>query len=129
MANKDAVLIHPELSYKIMGATFKIYNNLGWGHKEITYQRALALELDNLGLKFEREKFVSIEYDDRKIGREFLDFVVDGKVVVELKVTPKFGYVHINQVVSYLKNSDLQLAILIYFTKDGVRYRRILNSK
>lgn len=128
MTNKNAVLIHPELSYKIIGATFKIYNNLGWGHKEITYQRALAVEFNNLGLKFEREKFVSIEYDNRKIGREFLDFVVDGKIIVELKVIPKFGYIHINQVVSYLKNTGLSLAILVYFTKDGVRYRRIVRS-
>ena len=124
MANKDAVLIYPELSYKIIGAAFKVNNNLDWGHKEITYQGALALEFDNLGLKFEREKFVNIRYDDCSIGREFLDFVVDGKIVVELKVTPKFGY----EVVSYLKNSNLQLAILIYFTKEGVCYRRILNS-
>jgi len=121
-------LIYPELSYKIIGSAFKIYNKLGWGHKESIYQKSLALELNNLGLKFEKEKFVQTKYDGQEVGREFLDFIVENKIILELKVMPKLGYIHINQVVSYLKSTDLQLAILIYFLKDGVRYRRIINN-
>ncbi len=124
----ESKLIYPGLSYKIIGAAFKVYNELGWGHKESIYQKALALELSSSGLKFEKEKFVSLQYNNSEVGREFLDFIIDGKVVVELKVVPKFGYVHINQVVAYLKSTDLKLAILIYFLKNGVRYRRIVNN-
>ena len=121
-------LIEPELSYKILGAAFKTYNNIGWGHKEIIYQRAFAEELNKLGIRYEKEKFIRLEYNGVKLGREFLDFVVENKIVVELKVMPQMGYVHINQVVSYLKSTNLELAILIYFLKDGVRHRRIINN-
>lgn len=129
MTNRSAALIYPELSYKIIGAAFRVFNKLGWGHKESTYQKALALEFGDQKIKFDREKYLEVRYDNRMIGREFIDFIVENKIIVETKVAPKLGYIHINQVVSYLKNANLQLAILIYFNKTGVKYRRIINSK
>lgn len=69
-----------------------------------------------------------IDYKNQSIGRYFLDFVVDNKIVVELKIKPKFGYVHIKQVLEYLKAGSYKLAILIYFTRDGVKYKRIVNA-
>ncbi|MBI3114329.1 MAG: GxxExxY protein [Candidatus Harrisonbacteria bacterium] len=125
--NTPTELIYPELSYKIVGAAFNVYNNLGWGHDEKTYQRALAIELEKAGLNYEREKFVSIDYNGEKIAKKFLDFLVDNKIIVELKIVPKLGYVHINQVVSYLKGTNMKLAIVIYFLQDGVRFKRIVN--
>lgn len=120
-------ILHPELSYKVIGAAFSVYNKLGWGHRENIYQGALEVAFKELKLGFEREKFVAVTYNSKIVGREFLDFVVDEKIVVELKVMPKLGYIHINQVMSYLKATNLNLALLIYFLKDGVRYRRIVN--
>ncbi|MBI2075572.1 MAG: GxxExxY protein [Candidatus Harrisonbacteria bacterium] len=125
--NTPTELIYPELSYKIVGAAFNVYNNLGWGHDEKTYQRALAIELEKAGLNYEREKFVSIDYNGEKIAKKFLDFLVDNIIIVELKIVPKLGYVHINQVVSYLKGTNMKLAIVIYFLQDGVRFKRIVN--
>ena len=119
-------LLYPDLSYKIIGAAFTVYNELGWGHREAVYQRAFAKTLDELGIAFTREHPVTTSYHGVIVGRAFLDFIVEGKVVVELKVIPKMGYVHINQVVAYLTGTHLPLAILIYFLKDGVRYRRII---
>src|SRR3989344_6381045 len=116
-------LVYPKLSYEIVGAAFKVYNQLGWGHKESIYQKSFENELKKSGIKFEREKLVSVKYNNQEVGRGFLDFVVDGRIVVEFKVMPKFGYIHINQVVGYLKSINLPLAILIYFLKDGVKYR------
>lgn len=88
----------------------------------------MALEFGNQKIKFDREKYLEIKYENQVIGREFADFIVEGKIIVETKVAPKLGYVHINQVVPYLKNANLKLAILIYFTKTGVKYRRIIHS-
>jgi len=56
------------------------------------------------------------------------DFLVDNKIIIELKVRPRIGYVHIKQLLAYLKMTELKLAIIIYFTQDGVKYRRIVNS-
>ena len=120
-------VIYPELSYKIIGAAFRVFNNVGYGMSEKFYQQAFAKELEILQIGFEKEKLVNIIYGGESIGKYFLDFVVDGKVVVELKVRPRLGYVHIKQVMSYLKTTGHKLAILVYFTRDGVRYRRVLN--
>ena len=70
-----------------------------------------------------------LTYKDKIIGTYIPDFVVDGKVVAELKVRPKLGYTHIKQVTAYLQHTKLKLGIVIYFTKDGVQYRRVLAPK
>ena len=128
MENNKTNLIYPELSYKIIGVAFDIFNDLGFGHIEIYYQRAFAKKLEKLGISFEREKRFSICYEGDIIGTYILDFLIDNKLVVELKVRPKIGYTHIKQVVSYLRSANLKLAIIIYFTKEGVKYRRIINA-
>jgi len=121
-------IIYPDLSYKIIGTAFRVFNNVGFGMSEKYYQEAFATELQGEKIPYEKEKFIKLEYNNQNIGRYFLDFVIDNKIVIELKVRPRFGYVHIKQAMGYLRSGDYKLAILIYFTNDGVKYRRILNS-
>ena len=125
-ANKE--LIFPELSYKIIGAAFSTFNELGYGLSEKVYQRALAKELEKLGLKFEREFYIPLRYGHENLSRHFADFVVEGKILVELKVVKKLGYSHARQVLDYLHSSGMRLGILLYFTREGIKYRRIINS-
>jgi len=66
-------------------------------------------------------------YNRKKIGKYFLDFVVGDKVIVELKVVSRFNRVAIKQVLEYLRALNKQLAIIIFFTKDGVKFKRIIN--
>jgi len=122
-------LIYPELSYKIIGIAFKVYNQLGYGYQEKYYQRAYAHELAKENISYLKEVPVRIKYDNADIGRYFLDFIVDGKIVVELKIASEFKYKYVRQVLEYLNTTNKKLAILIYFTKSGVRYRRIINPK
>ena len=119
-------VLHPELSYAIIGAAFSVYNTLQFGHKEIVYQRAFAEELNLAKLEFEREARFKVLYRKRTMGVYVADFIIANKIVVELKVRSKIGYVHIRQVATYLRATNYELAILIYFTKDGVKYRRVL---
>lgn len=125
-ANKN--IVFPELSYKIIGASFNAFNKLGWGLSEKDYGRALALELKNLGLSYQEEVYIPLQYESKNLSRYFADFIIEKKILLELKVVPKLGYTHVKQVLSYLKSSGLRLGILIYFTRDGVKYRRVLNS-
>lgn len=120
-------MIYPELSYKIIGIAFKIFNEIGYGPKEKYFQRIFALELLREGMKYKKELCVDLIYQDHSVGKYFLDFVVEDKIIVELKVRPKLGYVYARQVIEYLKRANKKLAILIFFTKDGVKYRRIVN--
>jgi GxxExxY protein len=121
-------IIYPELSYEIIGAAFKVFNNLEYGHNEKYYQRALEEEFKIKKINFEKEKEVDLLYLDKKIGKYRLDFILENKIVVELKVLSDFRQRHIKQVMGYLKETKLKLAIIIYFTKAGVKYRRVVNS-
>ncbi len=122
-------IVYPELSYKIIGIAFKIFNELGFGMDEKFYQKVFAKELEKGKLGFEKEKFIRLKYEGQDIGSYFLDFVIENKIIVELKVRARFGYVHIKQVLAYLKSAGYKLAIIIYFTRDGIKYRRVVNIK
>lgn len=126
-ANKTPVF--PDLSYKVIGAAFSVFNELGWGLPEKDYQAALAKELSLLNLEYQREWFVPLKYKGENISKYFVDFLVARKILLELKVVSKLGYTHARQVLTYLKSAGIKLGILLYFTKDGVKYRRVLNSE
>jgi len=124
-----ARLIHPELSYKIMGIIFKVYNDLGYGYQEKYYQRAAALEFDKEKIRYIREKEVKLEYNDKNIGKYFLDFIVNDRIVLELKIANYFHSRDIKQILGYFKATGLQLGILIIFTSKGIKYKRIINIR
>jgi GxxExxY protein len=120
-------LVFPDLSYKIVGIAFKVFNNLRWGVSEKYYQRALAEELKLTRINFKREVLIPVDYLDKKIGHYFADFIIEDKILLELKIVARLGYIHARQVLLYLKQANIKLGILIYFTKNSVKYRRILN--
>ncbi len=126
-SDKDKI-VFPELSYQIIGAAFNVFNELGWGFSEKDYQSALAKEFEGKSIKFKREVYIPINYKDSLIKKYYADFVVDEKILVELKVVPRLGYFHLRQLLNYLKLSGLRLGILIYFSREGIKYRRVLNG-
>jgi GxxExxY protein len=74
-----------ELTYKIIGCAMKVHNTLGNGFQEVIYQRCLAIELADAGLVFVREQEHPIFYQGTEVGRRRADFVVEGRIVIELK--------------------------------------------
>lgn len=120
-------IIYPELSYQIVGCAFEVHNALGGGLLEKQYQKAMATELGIKGLKFQEQVHYPVEYKGVSIGKGFMDFLVEDKIVVELKRGNHFSRNHINQVNAYLLHSGCQLGLLIQFAKDEVRHKRILN--
>ncbi len=120
-------LLYPELSYQIIGSAFDVYNEIGSGHHEKYYQRALAEALTRRKLPFAEQVSFPLKYNGKVIGRKVLDFVVDDKVVVEIKKGDRFSKSHIDQVLEYLKTNNFRLAILINFGNSGVTFKRIVN--
>ncbi len=116
-------LIHSDISYQIIGTAFTVYNELGFGHLEKIYQRAFAKELQLQNINFKEQ----VLYKGENIGNSFFDFLVEDKVIVELKKSDYFSKKNIDQVVNYLKISDLKLAMLINFSKNGVLHKRLVN--
>ena len=120
-------ILYPDLSYKTIGCAFDVYNSLGSGHHEKYYQRALCEALLNQNLKFSQQINFPLRYCNKIIGRKFLDFLIEDKIVVEIKKSERFSKTHIDQVMEYLRLSNLRLAILINFGTYGVIFKRIIN--
>lgn len=120
-------ILFPELSYKIIGSAFDAFNQLGSGHLEKYYERALAESFTLNGLKFKQQLYCPLKYNNKILGKQFLDFLVENNIVVEIKKGDNFSKSHIDQVLSYLKTNNLKLAILINFGSKGVTFRRIIN--
>lgn len=126
MEKKWSELIHPELSYQLMGILFKVHNKLGNMQAERYYQRAVEEELKTQGISFRRELPVDLKYEERIIGKHVVDFVIDSKILLELKTVDYLKPQHLNQVLAYLKDLGLKLGIIANFRKDRLQYRRVV---
>lgn len=120
-------LVYPDLSYEIIGCAYEVWDELGAGHSEKIYQKAMAVSLKGKKLEFKEQVHFALKLKSVVIGKGFLDFLVDEKIIVELKKDVTFSKAHLEQVLNYLKLSNLQLGILINFTKVGLKFKRIVN--
>ncbi len=130
MENKKSLkrqdLIEPELSYLIVGILFEVYNELGPGHREQAYQSAVGHALQEAHIRFQEQVYSPLQYHGKKIGKYFLDFLIEGRVILELKQGNHFSKINFQQVTDYLQTTNIPLAILANFTHHGVVFRRIL---
>jgi len=120
---------HAELTGKVIGAAMKVHSTLGNGFQEVIYQRALAIEMAKQGLAFQRELEMSIFYDEQEIGTRRVDFLVEGKVMVELKALSNLEDVHLAQAINYLEAYNLEVGLLLNFGARSLQYRRVVKSK
>lgn len=122
-------VIYKELSYQIIGILFNVYNELGYGHSEKYYYKAINKELLLQNIKFQSQVYFKLTYKEEVIGKYFLDYIIEDKIVLEMKKGDHFAKKNIEQIMSYLKATNLKLAILANFTSKGVKYYRLLNDK
>ncbi len=124
---KRGDLIHPELSYIIVGCLYEVWNELGLGHSECTYQKATAVMLRKKNLKFMEQLPAPVYFQERLLNNRFLDFLVEDKIVVDLKKNERFAIGHINQIHDYLVRTKLNLGMIANFTFEGVKTKRVIN--
>jgi GxxExxY protein len=122
-------MIKDELTYKIIGCAMKVHNTLGNGFQEVIYQRCLAIELKRAGLAFEREKEQTIYYDGFEVGTRRADFIVENKVIVELKAIINLEDVHLAQAKNYVVAYDFPLGLLINFGSLSLQHKLVFNPK
>jgi GxxExxY protein len=121
-------LKYKDITEKIIGAAFEVHKFLGNGFQEVIYQRALAYELYRAGLDFEREIEQDIFYKELKepIGTRRADFIVEGKVMVEIKAIIQLEDVHLAQALNYLKAYKLEVGLLINFGSKSMAFKRLV---
>jgi len=83
-------IIYPELSYKIIGCSFDVFNSIGGGHKEIVYQKALCIALKGRGLIYTEQLYYPVKFNNIVVAKKFFDFCVEEKIVVEIKSAGRF---------------------------------------
>jgi GxxExxY protein len=111
-----------EISYKIRGAIFNIYNKLGPGLLESVYVAAFMVELEKQGLKTKKEVPLPVYYENKRLEVGFrIDLLVENKVIIEVKSVEHLAEVHHKQVLTYLKLTKLKLAILVNFNVDNIK--------
>lgn len=119
-----------ELAHAVIGAALEVHRLLGPGYLEKVYQKALEVELGLRGVPFVPQHQVALLYKGHDVGEGFLDLLVDGALVVELKAVDALTPIHKAQVISYLKATGLHLGLLINFNstilKNGIQ--RIIQS-
>ena len=118
-----------DLSYKIRGCIFNVFNNLGPGLLEPAYEAALCYELDKINLQYACQLALPMHYETIRLDNGYrLNLVVEGKVIIEIKSVETLLEVHHMQLITYLKLSGLKLGLLVNFNNDNIEksiYRKV----
>lgn len=122
----DKEYIYKDLTYDIIGVLYEVHKELGSVHKEIVYHRAVAIELQNRKIPFTEEKGIDIKYKNNKIGIYRPDFIIDDKVILELKVDPEITKAMQNQVYYYVKGTEYKLVLLANFGTQSLGIKRLI---
>ncbi len=121
--------INDSLTHVIIGCAMKVHNILGNGFQEVIYQRALAIELKNSEIEFQREQEIPIYYEEHEIGSRRVDFLIENKVMVELKAVIHLEDVHLAQGLNYLVAYNLQIGLLINFGNTKLEFKRLFRKE
>jgi len=115
------------LSNKIIGIAIEVHKKLGPGFVEKIYQRILEIEFVKAGLVVEREKRITVKWDSKEVGYQTVDFLINGEIIVETKVTSELNQLHQAQLLSYLKAADKRLGLLLNFGEGTLKPKRVVN--
>jgi GxxExxY protein len=120
---------HDKLTYEIIGCAMKVHNTLGPGFQEVIYQRSLAIELSKKSINFSREQEHKVYYEGIEVGTRRADFIVENKIVVELKALIALEDVHLAQAKNYVVAYDFPLGLLINFGSKSLQHKLLFNPK
>ncbi len=121
-------LKYGELTSDIINAFYTVYNRLGFGFLERVYENALAYELRKRGHRVTQQAPITVRYDAIVVGEYFADILVDGKVIVELKVAERINEAHVAQLVNYLKATEIEVGLLLNFGSKPEFRRKIFTQ-
>ncbi|MBS9464224.1 GxxExxY protein [Flagellimonas sp. 389] len=120
-------LIYKDESYFVIGLCMDVHNVLGKGFSESVYGDALEIELTTNGVPYKKEVKYSINYKGKVLKHQYYaDFVIDNKIILELKAVERISSGHIKQTLNYLAASKMKLGLIVNFGEDSLAYKRVL---
>jgi GxxExxY protein len=120
---------HTDLTGKIIGAFFKVYNTLGYGFAEKVYENSLAIELRKLGLRVEQQKDIVVYYDRQSVGDYAADLLIEEAVLLELKAARHLAEEHEAQLLNYLKATPIEVGLLLNFGPKDEFKRKVYDNE
>lgn len=117
--------VHSELTGRVIGCAYDVYNKLGYGFLEKVYKNALCIELDRIGIKAVQEVPLAVKFDGIVVGEYFADIIVEEKVILEIKAVSQLVKAHEVQLVNYLKATGVKVGLLINFGERIQVVRRV----
>jgi len=124
----DSELLHGDVTRRVIGAFYYVYNRLGHGFLESVYQKALANTLERTGTRVRREVPITVEFEGVAVGDFRADLVIEERVIVEIKAVDQLGPVHEAQLLNYLRASGLDIGLLLNFGPKAT-CRRLVNPR
>ncbi|MFA6597366.1 MAG: GxxExxY protein [Ignavibacteriaceae bacterium] len=123
----DEKIMYRKEAYAIIGCCMEVHKVLGKGFSEIVYKDALQLELISHNISFEREREFDITYKEQLLPHKyFADFVVENKIILEVKAIEILTDAHVKQTLNYLAASKCRLGLLVNFGEDSLKYKRVV---
>ncbi len=120
---------YQDLTFAVNGCAMTVLNEIGHGFHEKIYENALALALSNKGLNFSQQKNYNVLFQGQSVGTFVPDFVIEDKIIVELKTLDKIGMVEKGQVLNYLRASKLGLGLIFNFKNQKLEWQRVVLSE
>jgi len=115
---------YKELTEKIIGCAYKVYNRMGYGFVESVYEKCLLIELKKLGLKAEYQKPITVSYENEIVGEFVADIIVEDKIILELKSVKQIVQAYEVQLVNYLVATGKPVGLVINFGEKKVEVKR-----
>jgi GxxExxY protein len=115
-----------KLTYQVISFCFEIHNRLGSTYKEKYYQRALERELRINNISYDREKSFYLKYKGKIIGKHYVDFIIDNRLILELKTVPILTQKDSQQLLMYLNSLQIKFGLLVNFRTGKVQLKRVV---
>jgi GxxExxY protein len=119
---------YEDLTDKIIGVFFEVYNILGYGFLEKVYENAMRKEFERMGVNYVSQYPIKVYYKDDIVGEYIADFLIDGKIIVELKAIRELSLADESQLLNYLKSTDKEVGLLLNFGKRAEIKRKMFDN-
>lgn len=125
----ESLLIHSDITKKIIGCAMKVHSKMRSGYSEAIYAKCISIEFNKEGLTYAKELDMPVYYGEFIVGRRRVDFLVEEKIVVELKAVSELTDQHLAQALNYLECHKLQVGLLLNFGAKSLQFKRVINSE
>ena len=122
------MLLHRDITNKIIKAFYNVYNSLGYGFLEKVYENAMMIELRKMDLQVQKQVPIKVYYEEQLVGQYYADIMVEKTIIVELKAAEGLCEEHEFQLINYLKATELEIGLLINFGKTPQFKRKIFTN-